>query len=262
MQRLDLAVPGSVAQLTEDPLEALGSWAGLQLVITAERDVGGGCSVSGTYDYESARLVVGRAASRGRQFFTALHELGHHLQQHDEESVKLLEREPDGGFALEDDICDAFAAEVLLPEDAVSKVLAPKGPTALTLVDLIYETNASKEACCVRAVQRLLGQGYVMLCDPDGIAIFTATNTPYPVRRNTPQHGNKVIESAIRWGSGRCESRVRFPSGWWSPLFYADSQVDDAYIIAVYAEHLPPWASGLTYAIAEPNRPVPPDATP
>jgi len=261
-KRLEMSTPGALESLTADALATLGSWAGVDVVMTEERDVGGGCSVSGSYDFERGRLVVGRALSRGRRLFTVLHEFAHHLQQHDEECVRLLESEDDGGFALEDVVCVAFAAEILLPDQLVGEVFGPKGPTAATLVDLMDSSDASREACCVRATQRLRGQGYAMLCNKTGVSIFTATNTIYPVGRNTPQQGNKVVESAIRWRSGRELSRVRFPSGWWSPLFYANAMLDGDYVVALYIEHLPPWQSGLTYAIEEPNYPVRPDGTP
>lgn len=251
--RLEARSQGSVQRLGSDPLGVVGSWSGINLVMTNEREVGTGCSVSGSYDYDSGRVVVGQASSRGRRFFTVLHEFGHHLQQHEEESVQLLEKEEDNGRALEDDICDAFAAEVLLPDEIVDRFVNQKGPTAYDVVDLIHGSSASREACCVRAVQRLPGRGYVMLCDRSGLAIFTASTTGYPVRRNTPQLGNEVVESAVRSRTGRQLSRVRFPSGALSPKYYADAAVDGDYLIAVLVEHMAPWEKGLHYAIPEPN---------
>jgi len=223
-----------------------------------ELKVGDGCSVSGTYSYEDARIVVGRSPSRRRQFFTALHEFGHHLQQREEESVVILEDEPDDGVLLEDDVCDGFAAEVLMPDGLLRDAFSAKGPTAADVVDLFDATHASREACCVRAVQRLRGQGYVMLCDLDGVAVFSATNTPYPVRRGTPQLGNKVIEAALRWRFASREARVTFPSGWRSPKFFGDARVDGDYVFGVFVEHMPPWVKGLTPSIEEPNGPLPP----
>ena len=244
---------GSIEELGRDPIATLEAWHGIQLVIAEERDIPGGCSVSGSYDYDGPRIVVRGALSRGRRFFTAIHEFGHHFQQRDEESVKLLEAEKDVGRALEDDICDAFAAEVLLPDAHVDEFIDAKGPTADSVLDLMRESKASREACCVRAVQRLCGRGYVMLCDLEGTAIFTATTTGYPVRRNTPQAGNAVIAAAVRWRSGRELSRVRFPSGNLSPKFFADSASDGEYLIAVFVEHMPPWEKGPHFPIPEPN---------
>lgn len=54
------------------------------------------------------------SASRARRDFTALHELGHHLQQNSFDLMEAFARQPDGGVLLEDTACDAFAAEILL----------------------------------------------------------------------------------------------------------------------------------------------------
>ncbi len=251
--RVEAKHAGSIEELGRDPIATLEAWDGIEFVIAEEREVIGGCSVSGSYDYDGSRIVVGRALSRGRRFFTAVHEFGHHCQQRDEDSVKLLETEEDVGQALEDDICDAFAAEVLLPDSHVDEFIDQKGPTACSVLDLIRESKASREACCVRAVQRLRCQGYVMLCDLEGTAIFTANATGYPVRRNTPQAGNAVIEAAVRWRSGRELSRVRFASGNLSPKFFADSASDGEYLVAVFVEHMPPWEKGPHFSIPEPN---------
>lgn len=251
--RVEARHPGSVEQLGKDPLDCLADWPDIHLVVAPEREISSGCSVSGSYDYKLGRIVVGSALSRGRRYFTALHEFGHHFQQHDEESVKLFEVEDDIGRALEDDICDAFAAQVLLPDDLVAEYIDAKGPTAHAVFDLMRGSDASREACCVRAVQRLPGKGYVMLCDSEGLAIFTASTTGYPVRRNTHQAGNAVVAAAVRWRSGRELSRVRFSTGNLSPRYFADAAAEDDYLVAVFVEHMPPWERGPHYPIPQPN---------
>jgi hypothetical protein len=131
-----------------------------------------------------------------------------------------------------------------------------KGPTAESVIELFERSEASREACCVRAAQRILGDGYIMLSDLEGTAIFTASTTPYGVRRGTPQPGNKVIEAAIRWTTASRESRVRFPSGAQSPLFFGNAHTDGEYIFAVFVSYQPAWVRGLTPTLPYPNPPI------
>ncbi len=256
-ERTEAAAPGCFdGGMTDNPLEGVSDWPGIELVMAEESTVEGGCSVSGSYDYARRRIVVARSASRRRQGFTALHELGHHLQQHDEASVALLEAEPDFGANLEDDICDALAGQVLIPDTVIEQVTPAKGPTAESVIELFEQTQASREACCVRAAQRIVGEGYVMLCDISGTAIFTACTGQYPVRRGTPQIGNVVVEAAMQWRMASRESRVTFPSGAQSPLFFGNAETSDEYIFVVMVSYSPAWVTGLTPSLPCPNPPI------
>ena len=156
----------------------------------------------------------------------------------------LLEAEPDHGVNLEDDICDALAGQILIPDHVVDDVVPAKGPTAESVIELFERTHASREACCVRAAQRVMGEGYVMLCDSAGTAIFTASTGEYPVRRQTPQVGNVVVEAAINWNLASRETRVTFASGAQSPLFFGNAMADDGYIFAVMVSNRHPGCLG------------------
>jgi Zn-dependent peptidase ImmA (M78 family) len=248
--------PGLFEGAQSRPFEMVQAWPGLTVTLVDEPEVGQGCSVSGAYFYERGQIVVSRSASRRRRNFTALHELAHHLQEHDQEFISILEEEPDAGKALEDDICDAFAAEVLLPEDVVNETVGPKGPTAENVIELFEKSQASREACCVRAAQRIMGDGYVMLCDLSPTALFTAATSQYRIRRNTPQAQNEVIEAAIRWGNAKRESRVGFASGAQSQRFFGHAVRNDDYVFGVFVSYSPAWVKGLTPSLSEPNHPL------
>lgn len=57
----------------------------------------------------------------------------------------------DGGVRLEEDVCDAIAGQLLIPDERVANFIGPAGPTARAVVDLIEASpNSSREACCVR----------------------------------------------------------------------------------------------------------------
>ena len=248
--------PELFANAVERPLEVVETWPGISLSLVDEPNISNGCSVSGAYFFEDRRILVSRSASKRRRNFTALHELAHDLQERNDEFVTCLEGEPDAGTALEDDICDAFAAEVLIPEDMVNGIIGPKGPTANDVIELFDCSQASREACCVRAAQHILGDGYVMLCDTELVAMFTAATTPYRVRRQTSQMENEVIEAANRWGSANRECRVCFASGARSQRFFGHAVKDGDYIFGVFVSHSPAWIKGLTPSLSEPNYPV------
>jgi len=140
---LEALRPGSSVQLADDPCGVLATWTEVDLRFVPEADMGAGCSVSGAYlPRESPpRLAVATSTSLGRHAFTALHELGHHLQQSDLSLMDVLTSEPDGGVALEDAACDAFAAAVLLPENLVDQFIPAGGPTAANVRDLAMSSG-------------------------------------------------------------------------------------------------------------------------
>ena len=74
---------GTIARLRTDPLAELSLWDDLAVVVIDESSNDSGCSVAGSYQPNPATLVVTNSLSSGRRGFTALHELGHHLQQTD-----------------------------------------------------------------------------------------------------------------------------------------------------------------------------------
>ena len=116
-----------------------------------------GCSVAGSYQPNPPTLVVTKSLSSGRRRFTALHELGHHLQQTDIALGNTVfgYSDPD---SFEEEACDAFAAGVLLPDDELRTQLSPRGPTAQDVVDLYsVHSSASREACCVWAARTSAG---------------------------------------------------------------------------------------------------------
>ncbi len=74
------------------------------------------CSIAAAYlrNYIPPIIALARAMSLGRQLFSLAHEFGHHLIDQDAVLADDLFGEPDGGARLEEDICDAFAAMLLI----------------------------------------------------------------------------------------------------------------------------------------------------
>ncbi|MCP3804883.1 ImmA/IrrE family metallo-endopeptidase [Allokutzneria sp. A3M-2-11 16] len=166
---LDRRWPGAARRLRPHPIVEMASWPEIRLRLVDEHIGSRGCAVSGSYHPELTppTLLVGRSLSHRRRAFTALHELGHHLQQTD---VDLGERtfEASNPLRFQEKACDAFAAEVLLPDAE----LARPGLTARDIVAAYESSAASREACCVWASRHI--RGTVALLDASGTVLFAS----------------------------------------------------------------------------------------
>ncbi|MFD4394898.1 ImmA/IrrE family metallo-endopeptidase [Kitasatospora sp. NPDC058397] len=235
--------PGSLAALREDPLTELNSWPDLQ-VVTAPEDGEGRCSVAGSYmdQTDPPTLVVGTSRSYRRRGFTALHELGHHLQQTDPGLGQALFAWQDSEV-FEDAACDAFAARVLIPDSEIPANVRLRGPSATDVVEMFRHSRASREACCVRAAEYLAG-GAVLLLDGDGTTIFSISRSLIPPARGTDQSGNPLVERALRTGTTAQHDRtyVEYRSGKQSELLYGQAAwCDEDYLVAVLVPDNAPW---------------------
>lgn len=222
---------------------------GYTIRLRPEPEITGDCSVAGSFNPGPPPTInVVEAASIGRQYFTALHEYGHRLIDADTDIHDVLFDEPDGGVRLTEDICDAVAAELLLPDEFVDRYIGPRGPTARAVLQLMENSEASREACCVRAAQRLPGPGHVMVAR-HGVALFTASRgTPFRVARNSPQGDDHITAlAAHRTGSVRAEAPVRYASGAISDRFFAEAHLGKGgFVVAVFVDGPAPWLHGPT----------------
>lgn len=232
--------PGLADLLAEDPLEALGL-VGVVLRLRPEQTSEDGCSVDGSYlPGPPPTIIVAEAASGGRRCFSALHEYGHHLIRNDVDIHDLFADQADGGIALEEDVCDAVAAEILMPDTLVDEVIGVRGPTARDVVALFRRSAASREAACVRAAQRLLGDGLVMFGEGD-VALFSASvGSAYRVARRTDQGPDSILALAARRGQAREKARARYRTGNTGPQLFADAVADEGYVFAVLTDS-PAW---------------------
>lgn len=231
---------GDTTAFASDP-EATIQNLGIRIV---DRDVpGGDCPIAATYESGPPPTIsVTPTASRGRRHFSILHEYGHHISTVSWRTMQLLADQHDQQDAnyLQETICDIVAAELLLP-DALVRV-DQKGPTAADIVTLFKASQASREACCVKASQLMASPGYVMLADLDGTARFTAAvRTVYRVRRDTAQVADGAITRAATSGHYRGVGPVQFATGNRSPDHYVDARRAGDYVFAVFYLDTPPW---------------------
>ncbi|WP_188780734.1 ImmA/IrrE family metallo-endopeptidase [Marmoricola endophyticus] len=231
-----------------DPCEALDRWpdVALQLVEepedAADRDA---CSVAGAYIETGPGgmpvIQVGLAASPGRRAFTALHELGHHLQRTTIDLVEVIWNQ-NAGDLFEDLACDAFAAEMLLPDVEVSRYIDDEGPTTDDIIRLFQAGPASRSAVCVRAAQRLPAPGLVALLTNEGQVFFCSTHNLPPLRRGSNQSADPVLERGLT--NGRSSGRGHFTyrddiRG--QELFIQTAAFDGDLLLAVAVTDSAPW---------------------
>lgn len=257
--------------LTRDPCEALAGWDEIdfrlvpQPATTTGMDDDAGCSVAGAYleitdpqghrDQTLPIVQVARAASLGRRSFTALHELGHHLQRTDIDLAGVL-WDQQALDMFEDLACDAFAADMLLPERAVDTVIDTKGPTAGDVVALYERSGASRSAVCVRAAQRLASPGHVLLLNEDGTVFFAAAAGMPPLRKRSDQSRMDVVARGLRGGSSRGRGRFVYRDGIEGDELFVQTAALDGFLVVVAVVDRAPWEK-----FALPSRDVGPRAS-
>ena len=239
MQRLD-----DRDAFRRNPAAAIQArYASLGLVVSFRASTGNECDIDGSYNPAKGEIVCSGDASAARQRFTILHELAHAFAHTDAEFADWVVTLPDAGVLDEERVANAFAAEVLLPADLVAVHIPVSGPTARDVAALAAVADASREAVCVRAAQRMRGPGLVTLSTGSVIQFAAARALPFSVRRDSDQGPGSFHHRAS--GLTHCRQdhvQLRLPSGVLSSSLDADAfTADDGYTFAVLMEHSAPW---------------------
>lgn len=242
--------PGSRARLGANSIKELESWNEVALRFVSEdsgyEDEVHKCSISGRYleDCDPPELVIAQSGSTRRDHFTALHELGHHLQR---TTINLGDTAVSHSLSeeFEDASCDVFASRILIPEDIVNAAIGARGPDAESVVRLYENSNASRWACCVRAAERLVGFGGVILLDSSGVVNFSATSGIHPPAFGSSQASTPIISDLLRQPSRvvpvELDTHIAYRTGTRSVTLYGHAIWWDGYIVAVLVEDHPAW---------------------
>ena len=253
--------------LQEDPLTELEAWDEVivqrlprALVVTPSATLGSECSVAGTYydpsNSSSAIIAVAESGNARRDAFTALHELGHHIQHTTPEIADELANLPlDITFAVEDRICEEFAAAILIPDSVSAEILDDGIPTAANVVALTRQTSASRSAVCIRASENLTVPGMVVLLDADDhVQIAPARGLP-PLRRGSDQSNADIVKKARRrltegdynFKVTDDDTRFEYRDGIeGAPLFAQAADIGGGYLVFVAVSENPPWRERFT----------------
>lgn len=208
-----------------DPARALERVEGLRIIEDPTLR-GRSCPIDAVYDVDTKTIKWRPSRTWGRDNFTLLHELGHHLLAEDEDwQYGVIAVMGDGGLRVEERVVSAFAARLLLPDDLVAGAFK-SGVTAAAIRDLAADSASSASACLARALD-LPGDRLVMLTDLDGRPYFSLSNgEPYSPGRGVPQpavaraadnalnradHSHRLVGGeGVVYRSGRANTRVVF----------------------------------------------------
>lgn len=242
---LEALRPGACAALRLDPFGELDGWTEIEVRKISEGRSSDGCSVAGAYlDEETPPvLAVARSQSTGRQAFTVLHELAHHLQRTSSALAQALLDAKERAADLEEAICDAFAASVLLPDVEVSAVFTASSPTVYDVAELRRSSSASRAAVCVRAAQRLTSPGHVVLLDHTGALQFRSAHGVPPVPLGVDLSKIEVVRQALGAGNATRKGRTRlvYRDGHQGEELFAQAGDLEGYLVVVAMTDRPPW---------------------
>jgi hypothetical protein len=206
-------MPGNIRQaLAADAEAALNGLLGIHVAPVPElgdsRGAGGWCD---GLSLTSDRIICYVPSPRSRrQNFTLLHELAHLLVSEDDAALDWLADRTSPSSDLER-LCDAIAAEILLPASTVTQVLAGSTPAPGHLRQLYTGSRASEEVCAIALAARLPARGAIALIQRRTAAVAFAASSGWPlisIPRGLavpPHHPLRDLGTRQRW------------SGWTTP---------------------------------------------
>jgi len=211
--RIAGTIPGNIRQaLAADAEAALAGLLGIHVAPVPElrdtRGAGGWCD---GLSLTSDRIICYVPSPRSRrQNFTLLHEFGHLRVNEDDDALDWLADRPDPPRDLER-LCDAIAAEVLLPNSTVTQILAGAMPAPGHLRQLYTGSRASEEVCAIALAACLPARGAIALIQRRTSAVAFAASSGWPlisIPRGLavpPRHPLRDLGTRQRW------------SGWTTP---------------------------------------------
>lgn len=237
---------GAIDRLRTDALAELETWPDVQLRRVPDTVSETRCSVAGGYVHSTdpPTLTVTESLSRRRRQFTALHELGHHLQKTISRLALAVRQQPGDLEKFEDAACDMFASLVLIPDETLQLPLDGRSPSAADVVGLFERTQASRAACCVRVAAQLGTHGVVAVTDADGVVSFAAAHGEvFPPARGESQADTPLVQAALRHGMNVQvdDTYVRYRTGSTSDRLYGDAAWSDDYLVTVAVLDRPSW---------------------
>ena len=245
LRDLDRRGPDMRERLAAAPISEIQSWPELEVAYIDMVARSSECTIAGAYidSVEPAVIGIVSGTFSRRESFTALHELGHHLQRNSMELIEALPAQPDRGRALEEATCDAFAASVLISPERSTEVLGTGTPTAAAVVQLWRSTSASRAAVCVRAAQRLESPGHVLLLNHAGEIEFASSHNDYPLARGLDQSQCEIFRAITtsQFDTVSKKTRFRYRGGSESSEYYAQATEIDGYFLVVAVVDRAPW---------------------
>lgn len=226
-----------------DALEAVETETSIN-VLVIEEPAKGSCSIAGTCDVDRRTITVTQA-SLGRTRYSVLHELGHLMMSESDDYQDAyvdLAGSVQNRARLTEDVCEAFAAILLLPHGTEQALELDIRLDARGLRNLSASSKASREACAVWVSQHMRAPGYALICSSDGSLQFAArSGDAVPLARGSAQVGSVLQPLFSGESSLRSRGRLRFGSGALGEQLYVDGVRDGRLVYAVAVTDSPDW---------------------
>ncbi len=235
---------GDTEPFRDDPQATVESVFGIE--VRYRDNVLSDCDIDGSYDHKARLITVDARTIATRRRFTILHELGHALVRYDAMLADWLIHFDEGGRHEEERVANAFASLILLPDSLVDHHIPAEGPCAFDILQLAEASNASREAACVRASQKLRSAGLVVLSQGSTVQLAISRGLPFGLRRRTDMGPDSFFaDAATREATRRSGIRLRFADTEnQSSRLEADAATDDrGYTFSVLMETGAPWVS-------------------
>lgn len=203
---------GKLDDLCNDPRSTIEGWPGVTVKYVPEAK-SEGSDLVGSYHAKTGTILISESAIPSRQHFTLLHELAHHLQQHDFKALDNLQEAARnvGLEETEEVICNKFAAHILFPPQSTAQHFQD-GVTAQAVIALQQLSKGSLAAACVEATSHMSAPGLVAVLDANGHVDFSCPSNLPPLPRRSDQSHVDPVARAIRSNSiatGTAELRYR-----------------------------------------------------
>ena len=224
----------SMRTLGDDPESAVNDSP--ELSLEYDPSPAAGCSVYGYYRYQldgPSIIYVHPSYSTDRDSFTIVHEYGHHVQRQHAVWANLLYAMNSGARKkLEEDVADAFAAEVLIPAGVAES--NSNWVSAAALARIHASVRASRSAVAMRATEFAPQgeQGSLVVFDRKGAVIFARAlgEDVFAPARDQVQPGLAILfERASAAGgsaTGPLAGGLRSKSNWIQADLHGEVAVD------------------------------------
>ncbi len=168
VERLDAEVRRLVHR---DPTTALVESYGMEVrpsdAFQARGD-GGWCDGA---SFAESGFVLYRETGSARDQFTLAHEFAHLMIWDSEDCIDWLADMSESQRVIEE-LCDAVAARLLIPDDLVDKILEGGAPRAEHVAVLRDQTVASRTACLIALWRRLPCDGLALIIERGSESVF------------------------------------------------------------------------------------------
>ncbi|WP_041230770.1 ImmA/IrrE family metallo-endopeptidase [Deinococcus peraridilitoris] len=138
-------------------------------------------------------IVVDEQVAEQRARFSGLHEIAHHLFEESEDGYlrarlkDIFHHSPEAAKHHEEDLCDAAAALLLMPNHLLQEAVRVHGHSPLTALFLVTRSGASAQAALRRVMWHRDVPSFGVLMNAKGLVLDSVNHghaKSYPIGRN------------------------------------------------------------------------------